>query len=129
MEKATGSKTFKWKREIELEGTIDQIKGFDTYLADKFKPPLLKWKAGYMKFDYIARFGAEKLKVWTEGATRMKGINGGMKTPHLHVGDEVVLVDKQRFKTILGEVARDIFEQRVDKEQDYFSMIEPLVGK
>jgi len=42
--------------------------------------------------------------------TSIKGIAGGIRTPHLHRGDQVVLVDKERFKTILGEAARNIFE-------------------
>jgi hypothetical protein len=69
----------------------------------------------------------------TEGAPRMKfaaikGINGGIRTPHLHLGNEIIMVEKERFKAILGEVARNVTEHRVGAEEDYFSAIKPIVG-
>jgi hypothetical protein len=39
---------------------------------------------------------------------RIDGINGGIRNPHLHVKDEIVLLDKERFKEFVGNVAREL---------------------
>jgi hypothetical protein len=54
-------------------------------------------------------------------------IDGGIRTPHFHLGKEIVLLDRAQFKDILGEVARDVFEQRALQREDYFDVIAPLV--
>ena len=54
-------------------------------------------------------------------------INGGIRTPHFHIGKEIVLVDRDQFKTILGEVARDVFEYRALQKEDYVDVITPLI--
>ena len=54
-------------------------------------------------------------------------INGGIRTPHFHIGKEIVLVDRDQFKSILGEVARDVFEYRALQKEDYMDVITPLI--
>ena len=54
-------------------------------------------------------------------------INGGIRTPHFHIGKEIALVDRDQFKTILGEVARDVFEHRALQKEDYMDVISPLI--
>jgi hypothetical protein len=36
-------------------------------------------------------------------------------------------VDRDQFKTILGEVARDVFEHRALQSEDYMDVITPLM--
>lgn len=38
----------------------------------------------------------------------IKDINGGMRNPHLHVGNEVVLLDRAKFKELVGQVAAEM---------------------
>ena len=44
--------------------------------------------------------------------------------PHRQINS---LVDRDQFKTILGEVARDVFEHRALHKGDYIDVITPLV--
>ena len=50
----------------------------------------------------------------------IKDIRGGIRSPHMHLADEVVLLNRNRFKTLVGEVASVLAENRVDrlKEDD-----------
>lgn len=46
-----------------------------------------------------------------EGMPRVKinkGIHGGIRNPHLHVANEVVLLDRARFKQLVGQVAEQL---------------------
>jgi len=38
----------------------------------------------------------------------IKDIDGGMRNAHLHVGNEVVLLDRARFKELVGQVAAEM---------------------
>jgi hypothetical protein len=137
-EMSKASTTLRWKAEITFEGTVENFNAFKASLeklpiavsiGEHVLPPM--HRAGYIPAGLLAGFRAGQLEKLIEGAPRMqfrsiKDIAGGIRTPHLHLGDEVVLVDKERFKAILGEVAKDIFEHRVENEDDYYSMIMPL---
>lgn len=38
----------------------------------------------------------------------IKGIEGGIRNPHLHIGDEVVLLDRERFKDVVRRAAQEL---------------------
>ena len=85
-------------------------------------------KAGYVarrNLDAVNAFG--KLNETNSQRITAGLINGGIKTPHFHLGKEIVLVDRTQFKNILGEVARDVFEQRALQMDDCLEVIAPLV--
>lgn len=143
-ETTKGSTTLKWKGEVTFEGTIDQFHAFKTAIekqhvtisVSELDSNILQniHIAGYIRPNYAAIFAAGQLEKLTEGAPRMEftsieGIAGGIRSPHLHLGDEVVLIDKERFKAILGEVARGMVEQRIDSEEDYCNIVKPLVAE
>jgi hypothetical protein len=132
-------KTLKWKGEVTFEGTIDQFNAFKAAMeklpvgisVSELGKIILRPRPGYITPAIISLIDAAKLDKLTEGATRMqfakiKDIAGGIRTAHLHLGDDVVLLDKSQFKNILGEIARTTMEQRVDAEEDYYSMIKPI---
>ena len=52
-----------------------------------------------------------------EGMPRVKidGINGGMRNPHLHLKDEVVLLDNARFKEFVGHIAKQLSNELLKK--------------
>jgi hypothetical protein len=41
---------------------------------------------------------------------------GGIRTPHMHLQDDVVLLDKERFKTFVGEIARELAMRNVTED-------------
>jgi hypothetical protein len=135
------SATLKWKAEVTFEGTVEQFQTFKTAMErqpitvsmTEFDPGRLRPNSGYASFEYATVFKPEQLDKLTAGQPRMQsaqigGIAGGIRTPHLHLGDDVVLIDKGRFKTVLGEIARNVFERRVETEEDFYTMIKPIVN-
>lgn len=46
----------------------------------------------------------------TEGMPRIiiKDIAGGIRDPHLHIGEEAVLLDRAKFKELVGQVAMEL---------------------
>jgi len=143
-EKKKGSTTLKWKAEVTFEGTAEQFQAFKVDMEKHnitidlgvVRPGMTferyHW-AGYIPAIVKDFFNADQIAKQTQGAERMKfsaikDIQGGIRTPHLHLGNEVVLLDKERFKTILGEVARNVLEHRIETEEDYFSVMEPITG-
>lgn len=140
--------TLKWKGEVTFEGTMEEFASFVQALdkqpvtitvgelgsMQKADGKLVLHKfpiAGYMRFELSAALTRAKLEKLTEGAPRMqfmriKDIAGGIRTPHLHLDDQLVLVDRERFKTILGDMARDVFQQRAMAGEDFYDMVKPL---
>lgn len=53
-------------------------------------------------------FDRRKLASLVEGMPHLKiieGIDGGMRNPHLHMDDQIVLLDRGRFREVVGHVA------------------------
>jgi hypothetical protein len=48
---------------------------------------------------------------------------GGMRTPHLHLADGVVLLDRERFKAYVSALAGALVEQHVDLGGDYIDVM------
>jgi hypothetical protein len=123
--------TLKWKGEVTFEGSMEQFQSFKAAIEKHpvvvtlpesgesiSKPgprtPIIM-RGGTAGLPFRDVTFSHDLKKMVEGQPRMqftsiKGIAGGIRTPHLHLGDEVVLVDKEHFKTILEEAARNVFE-------------------
>jgi hypothetical protein len=54
----------------------------------------------------------------------IKDIPGGIRTAHVHLGDEVALLDRAKFRTLVGQVARALAERRVDAVEDYVGVMQ-----
>jgi hypothetical protein len=126
-------KTITWKAEVEFVGKPEEFVKFTEALAaarakinigDMIKPDKGN---GYVAPRFIDT--ARVKEILNEAKVqRITGpINGGIRTPHFHIGKEIVLVDRDQFKTILGEVARDVFEYRALQKEDYMDIITPLI--
>lgn len=132
----TNPKTITWKAEVEFQGTVEDFNKFTSaFPASGLKISFGGIDLGKLdprRFGYIAspalEIAGENLANETH-VTRIKAgpINGGIRTPHFHIGNEIALVNRTQFKNILGEVARNIFEQRALQKDDYFEVIAPLV--
>jgi hypothetical protein len=138
MEKTDEVKMLRWKGEVTFEGTPEQFKSFIEVLSSHSVAiniselaGHLGRNAGYVKPIEIGAVIAERMmNRISKEAVRMPMpgiIAGGIRSPHLHVGQEVLLVSKEQFKTFLGDVARQIAENRVETESDFYDMIKPLV--
>lgn len=146
LENAGKDTTLKWKAEVTFEGTLEE---FNEFKAALVRHPIEieiaefsslaagkiidRTSSGYAHFDYATVFQREQFEQLIKDSPRLefkriRGFAGGIRTPHLHIGDEVILVDKERFKTILGQVAKNIFETRVETQDDFCKIIEPMVG-
>lgn len=133
----------KWQGEITFEGTVEEFNGFREMLQKlpvRVAVPDLEIQgklpqfhvAGYIRppIDMVIR--PDRLKKITEGAQAFAfkpigGIAGGIRTPHIHVGDTVLLVDKEQFKAVMGEVARAIAHDNIDLETEYVGMVRSVI--
>ena len=126
-------KTITWKAKVEFVGEIGQFVKLAEALSaaqaviDIGTVVIPDINRGYVapRFIDTAHF-REVLN--QESVQRIPSlINGGIRTPHFHIGKEIALVDRDQFKTILGEVARDVFEHRALQKEDYMDVITPLM--
>lgn len=126
-------KTITWKAEVEFVGKPEEFVKFTEALTavrakiavgDIIKPDKGN---GYVAPRFIDTGRVREMLNEAE-VQRITGlINGGIRTPHFHIGKEILLVDRDQFKTILGEVARDVFQHRAFQKEDYIDVITPLV--
>ena len=65
----------------------------------------------------------------TEGMPRIiiKDIAGGIRDPHLHIGDEAVFLDRERFKELVGQVAMNV-AGKIAKGEEYTVPYTETVG-
>ena len=126
-------RTITWKAKVEFVGEMEEFVKFAEALStarakiDMGAVIVPDISRGYVAPRYID--AAHIREVLKEGTVQRipSLINGGIRTPHFHIGKEIFLVDRDQFKTILGEVARDVFEHRALQHEDYMEVITPLV--
>jgi hypothetical protein len=56
---------------------------------------------------------------------KIDGIDGGIRNPHLHLADRIVLVDRDRFKEVVGHVAMEL-AGKFAAEAEYVETVEAL---
>ncbi|WP_417912056.1 hypothetical protein [Candidatus Electronema sp. TJ] len=135
------SDQFEWKAEITFKGTAEEFN-------KKIAPFLLE---GIESGRLAANFPGGKIVGPTPGipapdyimnnlnvaplvageATRIQlqhipGIAGGIRTPHMHVGNEVLLLERKQFKIFVGEIARELAIRRVDDMEDHLSVMKHI---
>jgi hypothetical protein len=133
-------RTVAWKGTVEFEGTPEEFEKFSGALfkagvhisIDKESIFAEMVKRGYLAPVRWDAAGVVK-QLNDTNSLRMAGpaigdIAGGIRTPHLHLGDDIVLVDRNQFKTMLGQVAREVFEQRATSLQDFNEIVAPLAA-
>lgn len=128
----------RWKAEIEFEGTADE---FNKMVAQLDKVPveisIPEWIprphhfAGCTPLPIDMLIDKEQLGNLTEGLQRHKikfirDIDGGMRMAHIHIGDEIVLLDRTRFKTFVATVAYELGARRAESVDDYIDVMDPV---
>jgi hypothetical protein len=132
---------FEWKAEITFKGTAEEFNEMSASLGEVLKAkyvavsiPGVKWpdtSGGRFPFprpfpdEFSERMNRAKI---TDGMPEvsikyLKDICGGIRTPHYHVGDKVVLLDRARFKVLVGELARELAISHVDLTEDHVEVM------
>ncbi len=129
---------FMWKAEMKFEGTA---KEFNQLAEALEKLPIEiyipEWQrrphhfAGCLPIPIDVFLGAEKQERLIEGMPRMKikyikDIAGGIRAAHLHLADEVVLLDRARFKTFVAQISREMGGRRAESIEDYVDVMDPI---
>jgi len=131
--------TFVWKATITFSGTAQEFTAMvETLEKLPIKAEIPEWKgihphiAGCERFPFRALLRDEFLNEIVADMPRyqlkflQQDIAGGIRTPHLHLGDEVVLLDRARFKAFVGQVAQGLAERRVEAGGDYIAVMRPV---
>jgi hypothetical protein len=134
---------FEWKAEIKFNGTAAEFNRFTESMAAALKAGTItigipEWKcrpphhlAGCMPIPIDVLLGEERIKEITRDMLQvqinwLRDIRGGMRTPHLHLGDNVVLLDRARFKTVVTQVAQELAARRVEATEDYIGVMSAI---
>ena len=126
---------FEWKAEIKFKGTAADFANLTKSIAElPVEIHIPEWArrprhlAGCMPVPVDVLLAEETLKKITEGMPRVKikyikDIYGGIRTPHLHFKDDVVLLDRARFKTVVSQIAHELAARRVERIEDYVGVM------
>ena len=108
-------KTITFRTEIEFKGSIAEFEKVAAALVELPIRVRVEWPichtAGCWDIAPEELLSKKVLERVTEGMARFKiirGIPGGIRDPHLHIRDEVVLLDRARFKEVVGQVAMEL---------------------
>ena len=131
---------FTWKAEIKFVGTADEFNKLGEAL-DQFhlEFEVAEWRlhpfpghvAGCWPMPLDNLLGAERVKKLVAGMPQAKlrfidDICGGIRTAHLHLGDQVVLLSRALFKTLVADVAHELGEMRVESCGDYIDVVQAV---
>jgi hypothetical protein len=139
-----------WKAEISFKGTAAEFNRFAESVAPVLKaegitlalPELRRpwpepepwpwpWPGpwpGLWPIPIDVLLGAERIKPMVQDMPELqinfiRDIRGGIRTPHLHLGDKVVLLDRASFKTVVAQVASELAARRVEAMEDYVDVV------
>lgn len=114
-----------FRTEIEFKGSLSEFEKVATSLAEQPIRIRVEWPpdhtAGCWPIGPEQLLGKKVLETVTEGMPRIKiikGIPGGIRDPHLHIGNEIVLIDRAKFKEVAGQVAM-VLAERLAERADY----------
>jgi len=130
---------FVWKANVTFKGTAEQFNRM-IHMLEEFpvEAEIPEWEGihphlpGCERFPYRALVSDEMMNTIVADMPRyemvflQQDIAGGIRTPHLHLGNEVVFLDRARFKTFVGHVAQGLAERRVEAGGDYIQVMRPV---
>ncbi len=129
---------FKWKGELVFEGTAKEFNALSEAISGLAEvevrcphgwPP--KPFPGYPPWPWWRRVADATVNKYIEGGQKMqlkwiKDINGGIRGPHMHLENEVVLLSRDNFKMMVQDVASILAADRADREDDFVSVMAPI---
>ena len=127
---------FTWKGEIVFKGTVEEFNKLAELLEPQpVKVGIAEWAkikgphlAGCNRVAVDRLLDRTRLEKIIANQPRIKpkfikDICGGIRSPHMHLADEVVLLNRNRFKTLVGEIASVLAITRVDRLNDYIDVM------
>ena len=128
-----------WKAEVEFQGTVEEFAAVAAALTQlpiavriaEFPAWPRRPYPGIPPLPILDLIGPENLDRLLANVPRAKirlpkDVAGGIRTPHFHVGDEIVLLDRERFKTAPGLIAKELAERRVAVIDDFPQAMKPI---
>jgi hypothetical protein len=129
---------FKWKGEVIFEGTAKEFNKLSEALSGMAEvvvrcphgwPPVPF--PGYPPWPWWRRMGEASVNKYIEGGEKLqikwiKDIRGGIRGPHLHLENEVVLMGRDKFKMMVKDVASTLAEDRVDRGGEFIDVMNDL---
>ena len=130
---------FEWKAEIAFKGTAEDFAQFAEHMeaitkAGKVSVRIPEWWPrptpfpGFWPVDPRVLLGRKAIAKLVEGSPiidikYIRDIRGGMRTAHLHLGDQIVLLERETFKQVVSKVAAELGSQRVEAAADYVQVM------
>lgn len=130
---------FEWKAEIKFQGTAEEFHKFREVIEAALETgnisiEIPEWKprprhlAGCFPRPIDDILDKVRLEALIKDKARfqfpyIRDIYGGIRTAHLHLGNEVVLLDRAQFKTMVTEVAHELAAKRVEAVEDYVEVM------
>jgi len=115
-----------FRTEIEFKGSIEELGKVVAALAELPIRTRVEWPPGHTAGcwpippeEFLSREVLDKV---IEGMPRirveiLRGIRGGIRDPHLHIRDDVVLLDRVRFKELVGQAAMQLAGTLAEKAE------------
>lgn len=111
----------------EIEFVARSIDEFEKIVASLVELPITvrvrEWPIGHtiagcwpIPIDHLRLPIFEKI-VKNKPKIVIRPLPGGIRIPHLHVMDKVVLVDRKEFKQVIGEVAKELAGKLSEKAE------------
>jgi hypothetical protein len=127
---------FQWQANITFTGYAKEFNKL-TELLEKYRVTveIPEYRGGVavggMRVPVKKLISEERLNALTKDMPVIdirfiRDIRGGIRTPHLHLDDKVVLLDKERFIEFAGEVAQHLAEIRAARIEDYVEVMQPI---
>jgi hypothetical protein len=130
---------FEWKGEFTFKGSAEEFAKFAEVINGLLEAGTITCEAG----DWIdwpgpypgippwpieELLGRKVINALIEGMPRfamayIDDIRGGMRTAHLHLQDDIVLLDRERFREFAKSVASVMVERQVDMGEDFVSVM------
>ena len=117
-------KEITFRTEVEFKGSAEEFAKVAEALVKLPVRLRVEWPPGHLAGCWPVGIekllGRPALNRIAEGMPRLKivkGIDGGMRDPHFHLGDEIVLLSRERFRELVGKAAMEIAGIFADKAE------------
>jgi hypothetical protein len=114
-ERGSNEPEFTFRSQIQFKGSAERFARLTAALEELSVTMHPDWPPGHLAgcwpVNPMEVLGERVFNRFTEGMPRLKivrGIDGGIWDPHFHVGDEVVLVSRDRFREAVEQVAGNL---------------------
>lgn len=124
-----------WKAEVKFTGTVEEFNQFAEMLEKaKVEVAIPEWSkipkhlAGCFPFPIDNILTREQIKKVIDKQVvaqikYIRDIRGGIRTPHMHLDNQVILLEQERFKDMVKNVAERLAVMRVERFDDYLDVM------